>query len=486
VYNIKRLRATLNLQSRANDYLEYRDMVDLYSHSVTQKLIREASERLETGTIAMQKTIVALTKALENYREEQRENYAKQKEADANRGQETFTTAELQQGKAFLLEPNLMALTQHHIENIGLVGEEEKGMLLFFILLTRMFKNPLHALVQGKSGSGKTYLLKKIASLLPKAHIRMTTALTENTLYHSTKGFWTNKVLLIEDLDGVLSALLPLREMMSNQSISKMSTEKDMKTGEFGPKQLYVDGPICVAGATTKDSIYEDNANRSFLIQVNETNEHQEKVLEYQRKQIAGLVDNTKELETQLILKCAQLHLKPIEIIIPFAEELRLPDYIFKKLRTNTHYLTLIKAIAFWHQAQRTVYYKNDTTPYIRATLDDVACANKLSREVLLRKSDELNGAQRAFFESIKSYCVANKCKSFLSSLLRKEKKMHPQQMARYLGELRQRGYIMLVSKSQKVGYEYEVLMWDDYEHLKQGLQLLDDILKELRVKYKE
>jgi DNA primase len=206
VYNIKRLRATLHLQSRANDYLEYRDTVDLYSHSVTQKLIREASERLETGTIAMQKTIVALTKALENYREQERENYAREKEALTNRSLETFTTIETEQAITFLQQPNLMQLTQQHIEKIGLVGEEEKGMLLFFILLTRMFKTPLHAVVQGKSGSGKTYLLKKIASLIPNAHICVTTAITENTLYHSPKGFWVHKILLIEDLDGAAGA----------------------------------------------------------------------------------------------------------------------------------------------------------------------------------------------------------------------------------------------------------------------------------------
>ena len=61
-----------------------------------------------------------------------------------------------------------------------------------------------------------------------------------------------------------------------------------MKTGEFKQKALYVEGPVCVAGATTKDKIYEDNANRSFQIHVNENSGHVEKVLEYQRRYISG------------------------------------------------------------------------------------------------------------------------------------------------------------------------------------------------------
>ena len=485
IYNIKKLRATLHLQSKSNEYLEYRDTVDLYSNSYTQRLIREAAEKLETGTSAMSKTITELTKALEQYRQKERDKQRKIEESENSKNRETFTPQELQRGEKFLKDKDLMKKTEEHIKNIGLVGEEEKGMLLFFILLTRMFKEPLHALVQGKSGSGKTYLLKKIASLIPKAHIRITTALTENTLYHSLKDFWKHMILLIEDLDGAFNALLPLREMMSNQSISKYSTEKNIKTGEFGPKFLYVEGPVCVAGATTKDKLYEDNASRSFLIQVNESPEHQEKVLEYQRKEIAGLLDKNKEQQAQTILKTAQLHLEHLEVVIPFGEELRIPDYVFKKLRTNAHYLTLIKAIAFWNQKQREIKQKEDGTRFIEATLQDAEWANKLSKEVLLRKSDELNGGLRGFFESVKAWLKTSKAESFYSKPVREKLRMNPMQVNRYLKELEQRGYLKQTGGNRKTGFEYSVVVWDDYEQLKSGINILDETLEKIKNKYK-
>jgi hypothetical protein len=50
---------------------------------------------------------------------------------------------------------------------------------------------------------------------------------------------------------------------MSKQSITKLTTDKDAK-GKQRTKDTYVEGPICVSGATTMESIYEDNANRSF------------------------------------------------------------------------------------------------------------------------------------------------------------------------------------------------------------------------------
>lgn len=481
LYNIKKLRATLHLQRLSNTYLEYRDTVDLYSNTPVQRLIREGSEKLEIGSTAMTKSISALTRELEGYRQQQRDQERKRQQEEKERGKEVFTAEQLRAAEQFLKSGSLMKQTESHIHNIGLVGEEEKGMLLFFILLTRLFQNPLHALVQGKSGSGKTYLLKCIAGLIPKAHCQITTALTENTLYHSSAGYWKHKILLIEDLDGALSALLPLREMMSNQSISKISTEKNLKTGEFEPKLLYVEGPVCVAGATTKDKIYEDNANRSFLIQVNESSAHQERVLEYQRKEIAGLLDRSKQEHTQSLFKAAQLHLQPLEVVIPFGEQLRIPDYVFKKLRTNAHYLTLIKAIAFWHQKQRVVKEKEDGTRYIEATLKDVAWANKLSREVLLRKSDELNGALRGFFERIKMWMHTNKMETFQAKPLREHFRMNPMQVNRYLRELEQRSYIKQAGGNRKMGFEYSVTVWDDYEQLQSGLSILDEVLEQLK-----
>ena len=257
-----------------------------------------------------------------------------------------------------------------------------------------------------------------------------------------------------------------------------------MKTGEFKQMMLYVEGPICVAGATTKDRIYEDNANRSFLIQVNETHQHQERVLDFQRKDIAGLLDKSKEKNTQTILKTAQMHLEPLEVVIPFGDELRIPDYVFKKLRTNAHYLTLIKAIAFWNQKQREITQKPDGTRYIEATLQDVEWANKLSREVLLRKSDELNGTLRGFFESVKVWMKAYKKENFYAKPLREKLRMNPMQVNRHLKELEQRGYLKQTGGNRKTGFEYTVNVWDDYEQLKSGMNILDEVLAKLKVKH--
>ena len=146
--------------------------------------------------------------------------------------------------------------------------------------------------------------------------------------------------------------------------------------------------------------------------------------------------------------------------------------------------MTLIKAIAFWNQKRREIKQLPDGTYYIEATLEDVEWANFLSKEVLLRKSDELTGSLRNFFESVKNYLKESEQKYFYVKPIREKLRMNPMQVSHYLRELDARGYIQKTGGNRKKGYEYEVLVWDDYEKLKAGINIMDDILAKLKQKY--
>ena len=148
------------------------------------------------------------------------------------------------------------------------------------------------------------------------------------------------------------------------------------------------------------------------------------------------------------------------------------------------HYMTLIKAIASWNQKQREVKQLDDGTYYIEATLEDVQWANFLSREALLRKSDELAGPLRNFFEAVKTQLKTNNQKCFYVKPVRELLRMNPMQVSRYLKELEARGYIQRTGGNRKKGFEYEVLAWDDYEKLKAGINIMDEILARLKDKY--
>jgi len=482
INTVSRLRTTLHVQLTGSTYVSFRDTADLYSHSQTDRLIKQVAEKLEVSTLTVSHAIAGLTKELEAYRQQKREEKRKSEQKQELQSIDRFSTEQMKKAGEFLRGTDLTKRTHELFKNLGMVGQGDNATLLFFIFLTRLFKKPLHAIVMGSSGSGKTHLLQGVASTIPKQHINVTTSLSENTLYYTPKDFLKHKILLQEDLDGAYNALLPLRELMSNQEISRFSTKTNSRTGDSKQVYLHVEGPVCVAGATTKDRVYEDNANRSFLLQIQEDPKHEAQVLEYQGKVAAGLI-NVQQYEKSIdLLKACQLQLEPVEVVIPFAPKLELPPHVFKKMRTKNHYLTLIKAITLWNQKQRKRTKDNDGNILLVSTLEDVRWANILSRENLLRKSDELSGKTRSFFESLKTFLADTSRNDavFYAKDIRKYFRLHPMQIKRFLDELEGRGFIKCRSRHMKTGNEYEVLIWDDYQQLEAGVDALDKVLEGL------
>ncbi len=100
-------------------------------------------------------------------------------------------------------------------------------------------------------------------------------------------------------------------------------------------------------------------------------------------------------------------------------------------------------------------------------------------KESLLRKSDELSGDLRKFFEILKS--KYEKEKVFFAKDVRKALRLHPMKVARHLAQLEQRGYLKRTGGHRNTGYEYEIVGWDEYETLKQGIDILDSTLDKIR-----
>ena len=80
----------------------------------------------------------------------------------------------------FLKQNNLLQELNVLIEKSGIIGEENSRLLLFIIASSYKTKSPLHAIVQGSSGSGKTHLISKIADLIPPEDVLRFTRITES------------------------------------------------------------------------------------------------------------------------------------------------------------------------------------------------------------------------------------------------------------------------------------------------------------------
>jgi DNA primase len=84
----------------------------------------------------------------------------------------------------FLKQKKLLQELNKLIEKSGIIGEENSRLLLFIIASSYKTKSPLHAIVQGSSGSGKTHLISKIADLILQEDVLRFTRITESSLYN--------------------------------------------------------------------------------------------------------------------------------------------------------------------------------------------------------------------------------------------------------------------------------------------------------------
>jgi DNA primase catalytic core len=474
---LDRMKVTLKVRHKEKLHSPQWYSLDLYNQSQRDQAVNNVAEILELSTQATTHAFIELITELESYRLKKIEAL-QPKEAIKNE----LTAAQRQQAINELKQPKLLQRTVQLIAQSGIVGEASNSLIAYLVYCTRKQPIPLHIMFLGSSGSGKTYLQEKISELIPEEDKIEITQITENALYYFKQHELQHKLILIEDLDGAMTVFYPLRELQTKRRISKTVTLKDSK-GNLKTITLTVEGPVCVSGCTTKEKIYEDNANRCILLYTDQTRDQDKRINEYQTKLAAGEVNKERENQYKELFKNMQRVLRPINIINPYAQYIALPEQVFKPRRTMTLLLGFIEAVTFYHQYQREVKKDSSGELYIETTPEDIAAAFDLLKDVLFSKSDELTKATREFLEKLKGHIQENQLSGFKMQDMRKVFRMEPRTVQRYMKELSQYSYIKRISGQKgRVGFEYRLADTEEYNKLKSAIDVhMDTVLQNIR-----
>jgi DNA primase len=307
ITGLDRMKVTLKILHKETTQLPIWHSLDLYQHDKREQLVNHVADAFDIGTTVVNNTIAELIKSLEDYRLQKIESLQKKSEA-----QPEMTAAQRQAAITELQKPNLLNRTSEIIALSGIVGETTNSLIAYLVYCTRKQQIPLHVMFLGSSGSGKTYLQEKISELIPDEDKIEITQITENALYYFKQHELKHKLILIEDLDGALTVFYPLRELQTKRRISKTVTLKDSK-GNLKTITLTVEGPVCVSGCTTKEKIYEDNANRCLLLYIDQSKEQDKRITEYQTRSASGEINKEREQQYRELFKNMQRVLEPIK-----------------------------------------------------------------------------------------------------------------------------------------------------------------------------
>jgi DNA primase len=375
----------------------------------------------------------------------------------------------------FLQQKDLLKSLNQLIEKAGIIGEENSRLLLFLITISYLNKSPLHGIVQGSSGSGKTHIISRIADLMPQEDVLRFTRITESSLYNWGEFDLFGKIIIIEDLDGLKEdALYALRELISNQILSSLTSIKDKKGNNKSTNKI-VKGQFSSLSATTKGELYEDNMNRSFIIAINESEEQTEKIINYQNRRNAGEVDKNEEQKAISFIQKIVRNLKHYEVINPFATQIQLPNNVKNKRRLNEMFQSIIKQITLIHQFQREV--KNG---FLVTEIEDIENAVEILFESIILKIDELDGSLRQFFEKLKK---AFKEESFTRFDAMEVTGFKKTQLQFYLNELVRLEYLKQIGYANK-GFKYKISYSDNIQKVRKDLkEAFNRQLEELKKK---
>ena len=248
---LDRMRITLKIESNDSPRPPVRHNLDLYNDNQIEKFIRKVSDRLEIGTNVIAASLSELTEKLEKYRLDKIKELKSSQTVIKHLSESEKITAINN-----LKVSNLMEQTLKDLLESGIQGEESNAMILYIAMTSRKTMEPLSVICLAKSGTGKSYLMEKVAECIPVEDTKEHTQFSGNSFYYYRREEIRGKVFLIEDLEGAQAVLFPIRELQTKKRISKTVTIKD-KNGQLRTITLIVEGPVSIISCTTREKVYE-------------------------------------------------------------------------------------------------------------------------------------------------------------------------------------------------------------------------------------
>jgi hypothetical protein len=250
-----------------------------------------------------------------------------------------------------------------------------------------------------------------VLALIPEEERVAYSAMTGQSLFYMGEKDLRHKVLAIAEGEGMEKASYALKLLQSEGKVSIASTGKDPQTGRLQTHEYVVEGPAAILTTSTQIDLDEEFENRCLVLTVDESREQTEAIHRYQRRAetLVGLEARARRERLRKLHQNAQRLLRPLDVVIPFAERLRYPSTSTRTRRDHEKYLALIRSIVLVHQHQRPVrrlVVDDAAREVVEAALEDIELANALASEVLGRTLDELPPQSQRLLELVRGHVV--------------------------------------------------------------------------------
>jgi energy-coupling factor transporter ATP-binding protein EcfA2 len=277
-------------------------------------------------------------------------------------------------------EPDLIAAIRRDLEAVGLVGEQDNGLLTYKIFSSRIQEKPGAVVTRGASGTGKTTLLNKVAVLFPSDCKIEAMNMSPASWFNTSEVHFKHKIFLAGERkhaqdDGSKDAGALLRQLLSERRVNRGVSTFDETTKGWRTEFVEREGPVAYAESTTSGSVFEEDLNRMLQLCVDESEGQTRKVVE----SIGSEYDPEKApVDLKFVIDRHhefQQSLRPYKVLIPYWKTLaeRLPAKKVECRRVAQQVFTVIEAAVLLTQ-----HCRPERDGCLTATVDDYALARRL------------------------------------------------------------------------------------------------------------
>lgn len=458
------------------------DRFDLYTAKSRASFTYRAANRLEIPSAKIDEDLDALIPMLETLLAEGKNKSEKPK------GPPPISETEKQEAMRLLKSKNLINRLAVDLETVGYVGEERNKQLGYLIATSRKLPKPLSAIIRSESGAGKSYLMECVAELMPEEEVQYFSRLTPQSLYYMGENELVHKLLIVDERDGSEEAEYPIRTLQTRRKLTLAVPMKDASSGKIKTTMLTINGPIAYMESSTQQTINPENLNRCFELYLDSTQKQTALIMSRQRKArtLSGLNQDSKKETTLRVHRNAQRLLRPLNVVIPFADKISFPTQWLRTRRDHERLLSLLEIVAFLHQYQRPVKTDNTGTQYIEATPEDYEITYHLAQTVFAQSLNDLSKPAKDLHEQIKSMVtrdikkldISQKDYWFTRRNIREFTKLPDHQIKRTIRQLEDLEYLNVRRSVSGGSYRYSLPSQDAVSSMFMGLTTPEELQK--------
>ena len=294
--------------------------------------------------------------------------------------------------------------------DVMIVGEDNLKMQLFLLYLTKEFGPEWCIMLDGTASSGKSHVMKKVASLFGENREEYFTysRITEAVLNHAedTAEMWKGKIVIIEEIQGAKRVIEQLRVLISEGELTLLETidekQPDGTTIKVEHEKVIKFDCLFVTCNAEETDEGDQLASRSWILNTDQSPEQTKNIIGAYLDEFSG-DKSFKAANLDKIRSALQFLRIPDEVKFPFADKIKqlIPSSNVRGRRDVKKLITLVKAIAYFNQRKR-VWYQQEGKQKLIADWRDVLIAFDLAGETLNASTQGVGARDLEYYEVIK------------------------------------------------------------------------------------